>query len=95
MARAYITEHPVNNLGFFAPAMPPLASQAVTYTAAAQSSFFGGGTSLIAFSADAAAHVAFGTNPTATTNDFRVPANTVVYFHVVPGQRMSVYDGTT
>jgi len=35
------------------------------------------------------AHVAFGTNPTATNNSVLVPANSVQYFAFVSGQKVA------
>lgn len=71
------------------------ATQTVTYTASAQSAAFNTNTTAIRVCGAAAAHVAFGSNPTATVNDTLIPANTPTFFLVTAGQKIAAYDGTT
>jgi hypothetical protein len=65
--------------------------QAVTFTGTAgTSNAFDSDTSVVAVSADVACAVRVDTAPTAIITDFPVPANTVMYFEVSPGQKISV-----
>jgi hypothetical protein len=75
--------------------MPEHTTQVVTYTTSTQSAAFGAETKFIRVIADAAAHLAFGSNPTATANSLWVPADTSEYFSVVPGQKVAAYDGSS
>jgi hypothetical protein len=56
----------------------------------AQSAAFDGGTSMIRLHTDAICSVAFGTNPTATTNNMRLAANETVLMTVRPGTSFKV-----
>lgn len=73
----------------------PITTQRVTYTTSTQSSAFNARTRFIRIVCDAAAHFAFGANPTATANNPYVPANAPEYFGVTPGQEIAVYDGSS
>ena len=42
-----------------------------------------------------AVFVKFGTNPTATTADFLIPANTTMYFNFKTGDKVAVISSTT
>lgn len=75
--------------------MPPLTTQVVTYTTTTQSSAFNAETRFIRVIASAAAHLVFGSNPTATNTAPWVPASTVEFFAVVPGQKVAAYDGSS
>lgn len=94
MAKILITESQ-GRMRQGVPVMIPDSTQAVTYAAATQSAAFGDATQLIRVIADADVYLAFGANPTATANDIRVPADSVEYFGVEPGQKVSCYDGST
>jgi hypothetical protein len=63
-----------------------LAQSAMTASGtSAQSSAFDGSTSLVCIQSDEAVYVLFGTNPTATTNDYRIQAGGEQWFEVLPG----------
>ncbi len=72
-----------------------VTTQAVTYTSSTQSAAFNGATRMVRIIADAAVFLVFGANPTATATAIKVPANTVEYFSVTPGEKVACYDGTT
>lgn len=55
----------------------------------AQSAAFGANTNIIRVVSTTNCHIAFGANPTATTNDSYLPANVVEYFIVTPGQKIA------
>lgn len=61
----------------------------VTFTTSAQSAAFGAATSYIAMIASAAFHYVVSANPTATTNALKVPADTLIYIGVQPGQKIA------
>lgn len=61
----------------------------VTFTTSAQSAAFATGTAYIAIIASAAFHYVCGANPTATTNALKVPADTLMYIGVKPGQKIA------
>ncbi len=60
----------------------------------AQSAAFAAGTSLIRVHTDAICSIAFGDNPTATTNNLRMSADQTEYFAVVPGSKIAVISNT-
>jgi hypothetical protein len=63
------------------------AQSALTATGTSQqSSAVQVGTAIVLVQSDEAVYVAFGTNPTATTNDYRLQAGTEQFFAVPPGQ---------
>lgn len=74
---------------------PAVATQAVTFTTSTQSSAFNADTQLVRIVADAACHLAFGANPTATANSMLLPSGAVEYFAVTPGHKVAIYDGTS
>ena len=80
---------------FGMPVMLPDTTQAVTFTTSTASAAFGSATNLIRVIADADVYLAFGAAPTATATAIRVPANTVEYFCVHPGQKVACYDGSS
>jgi hypothetical protein len=71
------------------------ATQVVTYTTSTQSTAFAADTRYIRVISSAAAHLAFGTNPTATANDPWVPASTAEFFAVNAADELAAYDGTS
>ena len=94
MAGALITEGVAG--GYGAQVMKPAATQAVTFAASTQSTAFDAATRLVRIIADADVFCLFGANPTATaTNAIKIPANTVEYFEVNPGDKVACYDGTS
>jgi len=75
--------------------VPEHTTQVVTYTTTTQSAAFGPETRFIRVIASAAAHLEFGTNPTATATNLWIPASTPEFFAVVPGQEVAAYDGSS
>ncbi len=61
----------------------------VTFTTATQSEVFGADVKVVRVISDANCHLAFGEAPVATVNNKLVIANTVEYFGVVAGQKVS------
>ncbi|WP_273280931.1 hypothetical protein [Pseudooceanicola atlanticus] len=107
MANLYVTEYAnvgtraAASLGGFIdtphlmPREPADANQKVAFTTAAQSAEFATGTVLVRLYADAACHVLFGEDPTATAAHQRLTANTEYWRAVTAGQKVSVYDGAS
>lgn len=102
MATAYIREYADLATTFSkylqAGAEPGIADQAVsTSGTSAQSAAFNANTRFIAISTPAAQAVccAFGADPTAATaTSLRLPANSIVFFGVKPGQKVALIDVT-
>jgi hypothetical protein len=59
-----------------------------------QSAAFGANTRIVRIHTDAICSIAFGSNPTATTNTARMAANATEYFGVKPGDRVAVIANT-
>jgi hypothetical protein len=104
VATAYIREYADIGATFGgkvvqAPSEPGIADQTITTSAThAESNAFNVNTHLIAVSTAAAqAHcIAFsatrGATPTATTSNLRLPANSMFFFVVYPGDKLSLID---
>lgn len=61
--------------------LPPTASQAITFSTAAQSAAFQNNTSMVRINVDGLANIAFGTNPTAVAStSMRMSAGQTEYF---------------
>jgi hypothetical protein len=95
----FITEHNRPRIVHGAPLpvveLPPLVTQRLVNGAVSvQSSAFGSQTRTIGVHADAIVSIAVGVNPTATTSDKRMAANTTEYFFVEAGQRLAVINNT-
>lgn len=92
MATLYITEYVKLPHGFSGgvgqmPEEPPIAEQVVPIGAVStQSNPFNAATRAIRLHCDAICSVLIGSNPTATTNSGRMPANQTEYRSVVAGQ---------
>ena len=91
----YVTEHRLPKLYqrsvLHVPTMPPIATQKLTNGGTAvQSNTFDAATRMIGVHTDAIVSIKVGTNPTATTSDKRMAANTTEYFIVEGGQKISV-----
>lgn len=82
-------------LGAPLPRLPALKAKTYAYGAAAQSDALLDGVAFVRLTPDAACHVAYGANPTATANDMYVPAGVSVDLAVQAGQKFSFYDGTS
>ena len=75
--------------------LPPLAEDTVAIgSESAQSDAFGANTNLIRVHTDAACHVLVGANPTATTANMRLAADTTEYFAVTPGNKIAVIEAS-
>jgi outer membrane protease len=74
------------------PAAQKVVSQAAitATTTPTQSSAFNVGTGIVLVQSDEAVYVAFGSNPTATTNDYRIQAAGEQFFWVGSGNKVSV-----
>jgi len=99
MATAYLREYADIAHTFSkvvqAGAEPAIADQTVTTSASsAQSNAFDDNTRVIAISTPAAQAVAclFGANPTALVTSLRLPANSLIFFGVKPGQKVALID---
>ena len=100
MANLYITEYAdvvkaAGNMPIQAPKEPAVAEQKISYTTAASSAAFNDATIFVRLYADADVHIHFGKSPTATAAKQLVPAFTEIFRGVVPGQKVSAYDGTS
>ena len=74
---------------------PAVASQALTFTTTAASAAFNTRTKFVRLVSSAAVYLEFATSPTSVVTDMLLPANTVGFFAVVPGQKVSAYDGSS
>jgi hypothetical protein len=95
----YVTEHPLPRISYGNPLpvveMPPLATLKITNGGTStQGAVFNAATRMIGVHTDAIISIAVGVNPTATTNDKRMAANTTEYFFVEAGQRIAVINNT-
>lgn len=78
-----------------APAGAPMAQEPgvdqtpVTFSTTMPSAAFGSTTRYIAIIASAAFHYVVGSAPVATTNALKVPADTLIYIGVQPGQKIA------
>ena len=89
MSSLYIAEFVDGAGALQAAQMPPISEQKVTISGtSAQSAAFG--CKVIRVHTDVACHVAFGANPTATTSNMRLQADTTEYFGVTPGNKVAV-----
>lgn len=100
MAVLYIAEleNAVSSIGTTAPQippMPPVTSQTVAIGgASSQSAAFGATTHAVLLGTDAICSVKFGSDPTATATDTRLPANALTMFGVRPGDKVAVITNT-
>jgi len=99
MATAYLREYADIAHTFSkvvqAGAEPAIADQTVTTSASsAQSAAFNANTRVVAISTPAAQAVTclFGDNPTALVTSLRLPANSLIFFGVKPGQKVALID---
>ena len=99
MSTMYIAEYrdmpTVNGLFFPVAQEPALATQTVTVSGtSAQSTAFGANTKFIGVTCDGIFSYKIAADPTATTSHFRVPANTILYFGVIAGQKLAAITNT-
>ena len=91
MASLYITELTDGAGALQAAQLPALNAQKLTISAThAQSTAFKTGTKLIRLHTDTVCHILVGDDPTATTANLRMAADTTEYFGVKAGQKLSV-----
>ena len=100
MASMYISEYRGVQAGpngepIQAGSEPSITTQKVTFSTATASAAFNAATNLVRISCDAEAHLSFGTAPTATASHLNIQADSPEYFIVVPGQKVSAYDGSS
>lgn len=79
----------LETVGLPIPQEPGTDQTPVTFSTSAQSAAFAATTNFIAIISGDAFHYVVGTNPTATTNALKVPANTLVHIGVLPGQKIA------
>ena len=71
--------------------MRPINTQKVTSSGTSvQSSAFSANVEYVRVIADAACHIQFGVNPTATTSTIYLPADDIEYFKVSAGEKVAV-----
>lgn len=98
MANLYITEFEdlgVDGKGTSVPVgkCPPVAQQKLTYTGtSAASNDFDKRTRYIRVTADADAHLEFGSSPTATNAKLLLPSGSVEYFAVNPETKVAAIE---
>lgn len=94
-ATLYVSEFPnaMAQVGSTSPQVlpqPAITDQAVTISGtSAQSSAFNAGTHAVLLTCDSGCSIVFGSNPTATTSNVLLPADTPTPFVVVPGQKVA------
>ena len=66
----------------------------ISGTSAPVTNAFGSQTYAVRVVADTDSYITFGASPTATTSDVLLPANTVEYFTVTPGQKIAFIQKT-
>jgi len=72
------------------PMLPPVAQQVVTFTTTTQSAALNASTRFVRLIADADCHIEVGADPTATTSNMRLQADTTEYFGVTAGHKIAV-----
>ena len=99
MASLYISEY--SHMGVATDGVPVpvegtlVGRQKVSFTGTpGQSAAFGGTTRFIKITADGIFSYLVGSSPTATTSDFRVAADQIVFVGVEPGQKISAVTNT-
>jgi hypothetical protein len=95
MPNLYITEFSQEGVDMLGQLMPvakaiPLAEQKLVFSTSAQSAALQANTALVRLMADGTCSVAFGTNPTATTNNMRLVSGQAEYFAVHPGSNLKI-----
>ncbi len=72
--------------------VPPVAEQIVSISGSSTpcTNAFASKTQYVQITTDAICSIAFGTAPTATTSNMRLPANMTIYFGVPKGQSYKV-----
>ena len=73
---------------------PAVATQAVTYSTTTASAAFNGATRYIAITSPGIFSYSVGPAPTATTSNFRIPADAILYLAVQPGDKIAAVTNT-
>jgi hypothetical protein len=97
MAKLYVTEFGGMGTAHSQTAMAgPIVDQTPVVIGAGslQSAAFDNATTVVRIHTDAICSIAFGTNPTATANSMRLPADSTEYFSVKGGQKVAVITNT-
>lgn len=97
MAKLYVTEYAgVGQNNQPVAQTPPIVEQTPVVIGAGslQSAAFDAATTVVRIHTDAICSIAFGTNPTATANSQRLPADTTEYFSVKFGHKVAVITNT-
>lgn len=101
MATLYISEYSESSFGQVPRALPVASEPALTEQTpitisgtSAQSAAFNVKTRVIRVHADAICSILVGANPTATTANKRLAANSTEYFSVQPGDKLAVITNT-
>ena len=93
MAKVYISEYA--DVRAAAGYEPHTADQTVTSAATStQTSAFNVETHFVRVHTDGIISIAFGSNPTATTDKLRMAAGQTEYFYVIPGHKAAVITNT-
>lgn len=97
MAKLYVTEfadvvRPPNSASPPFGALQSLATDQapITFSTSTQSAAFAATTRFIRIHTDSICSIAYGSNPTATTANFRMAAGQTEYFGVNPGDKIAV-----
>jgi hypothetical protein len=98
MAKLYITEYfKIGRDGNSLPIQSGLEDGSTTvdqtpisFSTSTQSAALNAKTVMVRVHTDSICSIAFGTNPTATTNNKRLAANTTEYFSVDPGKSLKI-----
>lgn len=73
----------------FRPVDAGYQSVSITATSAATSNAVGAQTYAVALFCDQDVHIRFGSSPTALTTDLFLPASTMVFFPIAPGEKVA------
>jgi len=92
MAKIYISEHVESR--YNSAEEPPLAEQAFTFSASTQSVAFHVAVGVIRVHTDSVCSIKIGENPTATTDNKRMAANSTEYFAVRGGHKLAAVTNT-
>jgi len=95
MANGYITEYPElaqDTLGrdMLVGKGNGINQTPVSFTTTTQSAAFGADMHIIRLHVDAACHVLFSANPTATTNHAKMVAGQTEFFNITPGEKLAL-----
>ena len=78
-----------NHATLFRPVDSGYQAVSTSGTSAATTNAVGAQTYQVALFCDQDVHIKFGQSPTATTSDFFLPASTMVFFPIAPGEKVA------